>query len=363
MKVIIIGGGIAGLAIANFLLQKGIEVSLHEREAGNQAKGHAFLMHPAGISILEQLGKTKESVPVPGQSIQNIRISRPDLSNEHKTELGNWLCLSRSETVQYMNYLLPAGIVKFGHAFSHFEYHNGMASAVHFTNGESESGDVFIAADGAKSQIRQLLFGETKFSAVEVQEIVGVVTLPELIKKAPNTFRKFISHEKGLALGFVPCSPGRLVWFMQFDVRFRENQDESPLALEMLCRKLLSEFPKEVAMILDSADFSNVYVWNSTDFELLPRFHQSNIFLIGDAAHVALPFTSAGTTNALQDALTLAELIFPGFHPEEAGKKFYAQRAALVGEHIEFGRSIKNEFLHPDGSRISIPLIQNLKTS
>jgi 2-polyprenyl-6-methoxyphenol hydroxylase-like FAD-dependent oxidoreductase len=362
MKIVILGGGIAGLALANLLLKKGFEVSLHEREPGNQARGHAFLMHPAGISILEELAESKSGVPIPGQLIQEVVISRPDMSDEHRTDLGNWLCLSRSETVQYLHYLLPAGIVKFGHSFSHFSYENGKATAVHFSSGESEKGDLFIGADGAKSMVRTALFGETSFSPVEVKEIVGVVSMPGLIKKAPNRFRKFISHEKGLALGYVPCGPEKMVWFMQFDVRFQDKQEESPQNLEMLCRRLLHDFPEEVAEILDAADFSNVYVWNSTDFELLPEFHKDNVILIGDAAHVALPFTSAGTTNALQDAYTLAGLIHLGMDIEAAGKKFYAIRAPLVGEHIEFGRSIKDDFLNPDseGSRPKIPLIQNL---
>jgi 2-polyprenyl-6-methoxyphenol hydroxylase-like FAD-dependent oxidoreductase len=362
MKIVILGGGIAGLALANLLLKKGLEVSLHEREPGNQAKGHAFLMHPAGISILEELANTKSEVPIPGQTIQEVVISRPDLSDEHKTELGDWLCLSRSETVQYLHYLLPAGVVKFGHCFSHFEYENGKAVSVHFTNSEFERGDLFIGADGARSMVRTALFGETEFTAVEVKEIVGVVSFPSLIKNAPNRFRKFVCHDKGLALGYVPCSEDRMVWFMQFDVRFQENKEESPQNLEQLCRKLLHEFPEEVASILDAADFSNVYVWNSTDFELLPEFHKGNVFLIGDAAHVALPFTSAGTTNALQDAYTLAGLISIGMDFQIAGKKYYAVRAPLVAEHIEFGRSIKQDFLNPgnESEKPKIPLIQNL---
>lgn len=365
MKIVIMGGGIAGLALANLLLKKGLEVSLHEREAGNQAKGHAFLMHPAGISILEELANSKAEVPIPGQDIHEVIISRPDLSDEHKTDLANWLCLSRSETVQYLHYLLPAGIVKFGHSFSRFEYENDKAVAVHFMNGESEKGDLFIGADGARSMVRESLFGSTTFSPVEVKEIVGVVNLPGLIRKAPGRFRKFICHDKGLALGYVPCSPEKLVWFMQFDVRFQTSLEESPQNLEKLCRHLLQQFPEEVAGILDAADFSNVYVWNSTDFELLPEFHKNNVFLIGDAAHVALPFTSAGTTNALQDAYTLAGLISIGMDFQTAGKKFYAVRAPLVGEHIAFGRSIKDDFLNPDkeSGKPKIPLIQNLSRS
>ena len=60
--------------------------------------------------------------------------------------------------------------------------------------------------------------------------------------------------------------------------------------------------------------------------------------------------------------LALAGLISIGMDFQKAGKKYYALRAPVVADHIEFGRSIKQDFLNPgnDGERPKIPLIQNL---
>ena len=57
MKTVIIGAGMAGLALAIYLRRDQIEVSLHERDAAKLVGGHAFLMHQDGLSILEELNR------------------------------------------------------------------------------------------------------------------------------------------------------------------------------------------------------------------------------------------------------------------------------------------------------------------
>jgi 2-polyprenyl-6-methoxyphenol hydroxylase-like FAD-dependent oxidoreductase len=69
---------------------------------------------------------------------------------------------------------------------------------------------------------------------------------------------------------------------------------------------MLTDFPDEVRDVLDANDFSTSYIWKTRDFDTLPTFHKENVVLIGDAAH-PVPFTSAGTTNALLDAKTLTK--------------------------------------------------------
>ena len=51
MKTVIIGGGIAGLAMAIYLHNHGMEVVVCERGREQSNKGNAFLMHAEGISL------------------------------------------------------------------------------------------------------------------------------------------------------------------------------------------------------------------------------------------------------------------------------------------------------------------------
>jgi predicted DsbA family dithiol-disulfide isomerase len=110
---------------------------------------------------------------------------------------------------------------------------------------------------------------------------------------------------------------------------------------------LLKDFPEEVHEILSKNDFSNSYVWNTRDFDLLPTFHKENIVLIGDAAHLALPFTSAGTTNAIRDAVALTEALLHKTSIDEAFISFYKSRSEELADHLKQGRELKKIFLDP----------------
>lgn len=139
-----------------------------------------------------------------------------------------------------------------------------------------------------------------------------------------------------------------------------EQKEEEPQSLFQICQKLLVHFPDDVQIILHHNDFSNSYMWNTTDFDLLDSFHSNNIVLIGDAAHLALTFTSAGTTNALIDAKVLMDLLMQYDHYEDAFKAFYEQRAKSVEDHTLLGRQIKNTFLtstEESLDEIKVPLI------
>ena len=362
MKVVIIGSGIAGMALAVMLRNNGFEISINERDSEMPRKGHAFLMHPDAMDILNDISVFNPDIEVPGQVIDKIVLKRPDNSIIQSTELESWICMKRIDIIKFLNGFISESEIHYNRMFSHFIYEDGKAIAAAFANGDVEYGDVFIGSDGAKSKVRHSLFGDMSFTPVQVKEIVGVVHNPNLIARLPSTFTKYMCSKNGLAIGLIPCSNEEMVWFMQFDVNLQKNKDESPDNIKALCFELLQQFPEEVHEILSSNNFDNNYVWHSTDFDLLQAFHKDNIALIGDAAHVALPFTSAGTTNALLDASKMAELLINNKESfEDTCRKFYEARSKQLKEHIELGREIKNNFLNVSNAEVTLPLITQLK--
>lgn len=362
MKVIIIGSGIAGLALGTILSQNGFTISINERDGELIRNGHAFLMHPDAMDVLNTISNYQPQFEIPGQVIDKIVLKRPDDSIIQSTDLESWICMKRVDIIKYLSSFLKENELHYNRNFSHFIYENDKVVAVQFLNGDIEYGDIFIGADGAKSNIRKALFGEVTFTPVEVKEIVGVINNPSLVAKLPSTFTKYMSADKGLAVGLIPCSDTEMVWFIQYDVRLQTQKEFSPECLKALSFELLQNFPEEVQEVLRSNNFANNFVWYSTDFDLMPTFHKGNVALIGDAAHVALPFTSAGTTNALIDAHKMAELLLENANNFDiVCNTFYNDRAKQLNEHINLGREIKNNFLNASKGKIKLPLIKQLK--
>ncbi len=345
MKVVIIGGGIAGLTQGIFLRKKGHDVTVYERTHKVQTRGHAFLMNGEGLNHLKSLSEDESKI-IPCKKVDLFSFKRPSEEELIKISLDDWYCIKRVDLIQYLVSFHNSESLKFGYEFSHFEYQEEKVVSVVFKNGEKAQGDLFIGADGSNSATRNELFGDTNYTPVEVKEVVGISTYS--VESEYNVFQKYQSDEIGLSFGFIPATDNECVWFMQYDSRFEKNQDvNSPLALKKFCSNLLAEFPDEVKSVLETNDFSTSYIWNTRDFDLLTSFHKDNVVLIGDAAHLALPFTSAGTTNAIKDAAVLADSISNSVNLDKAFTSYYNNRSADLSRHVKQGRDLKNIFLNP----------------
>lgn len=361
MKIVIIGGGIAGLAFSIIMKNKGHEVVINERHDEIPLGAHAFMMHEDGIDILKNI--LGEEAKIPGNTIDTFTLRDTKNNDITHTSMDHWQCMKRSDLVIELINHIEKSSIKYQRDFSHFIYNNNKAEAAVFQNGDIEYGDMFIGADGANSQVRKLLFGETQFSKIEVQEILGVVNDPELVQQLKGRFTKFQDQKKGISFGCIPFSNNELIWFNQFDVRLSENPLITKDDLKSFTKNVLKDFPSLVHSVLKKTDFSQSYLWNTRDFDPLNSFHQQNVVLIGDAAHLALPFTSAGTTNAVLDSIELANQIEQNNTIEKAFESFYTCRIESLKEHLEFGRKLKQQFLFPNSNEknIEIPLIKKTK--
>ncbi|HEX6913885.1 MAG TPA: NAD(P)/FAD-dependent oxidoreductase, partial [Chitinophagaceae bacterium] len=346
MKAVIVGGGIAGLSLGILLSRKKHQVVVCERSTAVPSRGHAFLMHNEGKDILTELRNGTE-VRLPGNRVEAFSLRRPGGKEIKHLKLQQWKCIRRSEMMNFLYSLIPPDMTCFGRTFSHFEYENGRAVAAVFENGEVETGDIFIGADGSQSKVRQAIMGKVNYSPVTVKEIVGTVKLDTGSADLPSTFTKYQHEHRGLAFGLIPTSADEYVWFMQYNPEDADVEQEGAAILESFCRSQLNGFPQPVKSVIDANDFSTSYIWNTTDFDLLPQFHHGNVVLIGDAAHLALPFTSTGTTNALLDAKALAASLEIFSETEKAFSHYYRLRSEDVSKHIAAGRELNELFRNP----------------
>jgi FAD-dependent urate hydroxylase len=359
MKVVIIGGGIAGLALANFLQKDQVEVVVNERAIGSSGGGHAFLMHTDGLSVLKELSSFGEHQDLPGQLVEQFTLRRPDNKVVQHLPLDNWRCIKRTQLTKYLYEKLAPGVIKDNRHFTHFIYEDDRIVAAAFENGEFEYGDLFVGADGGFSKVRQSFLGPTAFVSGGVKEIVGIASNEFLGKEHKGTFNKFQREHNGLAFGVIPTSDDELVWFIQYDPAISDVIETDEVSLSDFCHRLMAKFPPLVKEVLASNNFKTSYIWKTRDFDVLKSFSFQNVVLIGDAAHLALPFTSAGTTNAMLDAKVLA-LKLKEMEYEQAFAAYYLERSKEVEKHLKLGRTLRDVFLNPESfpeDEFRIPLI------
>jgi FAD-dependent urate hydroxylase len=363
MKVVVIGGGIAGLCMGIYLHQNGFKVTVNERKVNAAVGGHAFLMHHDGMTVLQELLADK-AFEIPGRLVDTFIFKDPDGEVVTEQYLEDWHCFKRTGLLDCLRGLLPAEQVIDDRIFSHFIYEGEKIVAAAFINGDLEYGDLFIGADGANSVVRKEVLGAVNFLPGRVKEVVGIAHHPEFATLLQGKFTKFQHPSKGLSFGLIPTSATEVVWFMQYDPAAgdipegAENRGTAAYheQLRQLCVNNLNDFPAEVQAVLEVNDFTTSYIWNTRDFDVLPDFHYQNVVLIGDAAHVALPFTSAGTTNAMVDAKVLMECLLAYPENEMACREYYRIRSATITGHVTLGRELRDAFLNP-AAIFALPLI------
>jgi 2-polyprenyl-6-methoxyphenol hydroxylase-like FAD-dependent oxidoreductase/predicted DsbA family dithiol-disulfide isomerase len=361
MKAVIIGGGIAGLSVAILLRHNNWDVVVNEASKSKRNLGHAFLMSGEGLSVLEPFLDSTYS-HLKKEKIEMFQMMESGGKEVFSEKLDSWYCIKRVDFIETLFSLVPEEMIKEDRVFSHFLYDNDKVSAAIFEDGSIEYGDLFIGADGGNSAVRSVLFGQTEYTPTQVREVVGYSTFQPNLDITKSTFHKYQHNKKGLSFGYIPSHNNQYVWFVQYDISLAGDEEEVSADLKSLCSNLLGDFCEEVQDILSRNDFTNAYVWQTRDFDLLPSFHKSNVVLIGDAAHLALPFTSAGTTNAILDAKVLADCLARDSDYEKVFKEYYSLRAPKIESHIDQGRNLKKKFLNPmeyDERDFLLPLISS----
>jgi 2-polyprenyl-6-methoxyphenol hydroxylase-like FAD-dependent oxidoreductase len=359
MKVVILGGGIAGLTAGAFFHRNGIETVVHEKRGKIPDKGQAFLLHPDAMAILKKLTAADGTV-LAGKPISRFSLCKSTGEEIRSLPLVSWQCIKRRDILRTLYSLFPAGMIREGSDFSHFVYEDDRIVAAAFSGGEIEYGDIFIGADGVNSRVRGAIFDTVNMTPVRVKEVVGICRHEKIARQYPDTFVKYQDDKKGLAFGLIPVFENEFVWFMQYDPSIGDVPENKPSAIRDFCGDMLGEFPSIVRNLLAANDFSKTYIWKTKDFDLLPAFHHKNVVLLGDAAHLTLPFASAGTTDAIIDAKTLVECLESSNNTEKGFEAYYRVRAREIERHILLGRRLQHAFLNPcgdGGEDIAVPLI------
>lgn len=360
-KYIILGGGIAGLATAIQLVNAGKKVELFEKSAKNQAQGHAFILMPNGLNALKKIG-VHEAVLNAAHPIDNFQLHSPEGTLQTQQKLSGALGIRRGVLVKILTNALPANFVQYEKGFSHFEKDpNGVIEKAVFSDGTKCEGTVFIGADGIWSKTRKTVCSDFSLSPVRIREIVSVIKAPELVREYAGTFIKIIRKSGGIAVGMLPCDESHLVWFIQYDSQHPHLLDSPLMEQKQRLFQLTRNWCHPIPRLIEKTDFHKSYTWHTTDMNPIPNYHQKNLVLIGDAAHVLLTLTSQGVSSALEDAICLTDLINqPNEKPKvEIFNAFSHLRKIRMEEYFQLGRDLREQFLFPmqNIQKMDMPLI------
>jgi 2-polyprenyl-6-methoxyphenol hydroxylase-like FAD-dependent oxidoreductase len=165
LNVMIIGGGIGGLCLAQGLRKAGVSATVYERDesAGFRHQGYRVSLKATGAGALQECLPgdlfalaVATSIRAATRMVVLDEQLRPKLERtlHHDPPGPGGLGVNRLT----LREILLAGLdVRFGKTFTHYSPAPDGRVAAHFADGTTAAGDLLVGADGTGSAVRRQL--------------------------------------------------------------------------------------------------------------------------------------------------------------------------------------------------------------
>ena len=321
MRILIVGGGVAGLSMARALRLRGLESEIVERDPAWRIAGAGVYIPGNGMAALDRLG-LGDAVRARGAVVERRRLyderGRTFIDFD---EAGFWrpvalpVALHRGDLHDILADGVEGVAIRFRTTVSALD-DRGDAVVATFSDGTQRQYDLVVAADGIHSSIRETVVGGPRATPA------GQVGWRWVVEGHPEIsgWNGWLSKDRGflaLAIG-----GGRVYCYA--DVRQREPTDPTggdPSRLAGLLEAFGEPVPGLLADMPPAAD-----VWFSPIEEVPPTWSKGRVVLVGDAAHASSPNMAEGASLALEDALVLAEELAAAASIDAAVAAFRARR-------------------------------------
>ena len=316
LSVIIVGGGIGGLAAALALTRLGIEVTVLEQSAQIAEIGAGVQLAPNAFAALDALGVgenarrravfTERLVmmdAVDGEEVASFPVGeafRDRFGNPyaviHRADIHSSI-LEAVRELPSIKFVTDTRIVE-------MEEHGSKVTVID-AKGQRHTADAVIGCDGVKSCIRDTLVGDAPRVSGHVvyRAVVPVAEMPaDLRWNAPAVWVGPNCH--------LVHYPLRGAEQFNLVVTFHSREHETWGVREGSKEEVMTYFTgicDRPRQLLDAP--TSWKRWSTADRDPVEAWGRGRVTLLGDAAHPMLQYLAQGACMAIEDAVTLGEAV------------------------------------------------------
>ena len=358
MRVAIVGGGIAGLAFALALHQRGLACRVFESARHVKELGVGITLLPHGMGELAALGleghlraiaiENEESIFFNRHGQLIYREPRGRFAGYEHRELG----IHRGKLHRALHdtavELLPAGSILTDHRCEGIDQQQDRVT-VRTSQGPMDA-DIAVACDGFNSVVRRQFYPD------ERPAFTGINTWRGVTRRKP-----ILGGRSYLRIGTVET--GKIVIYPIVDNMDGEGHQLINWMAEMrMPGEPMNDWNKpghvedfigiykdwhfdwlDVPELIHGAD--TILEYPMVDKDPVQRWTFGRVTFMGDAAHPMYPRGSQGASQALIDARTLADELAQGGDPREALARYETLRLDATARIVRTNRQFPPDYI------------------
>lgn len=329
-QILIVGGGIAGMAAAIALRGPNREITVLEQSRSNTEIGATISLQPNATRILQHTWKLHNILEdsngtidhgfriynLDGNLVNNIPLlSKVEYGADrimwHRQDLHQYLKLAATSTERVGS---PA-VVRTSSRVTRCDCDQG---EVTLESGETLSADLIVGADGIHSRLRTSVLGKEVKAVPTGSSAYRLMMSSQLLKKQVPQFTARINprepytsmvmaYDCRLIMG--PARNGELYSIVGLVPDEKMNEDPDS-AQSWVTKGDLNKMLETFAAFPDWAkdmfrQAESIGLWQLRDLDPLATWIKGRVVLIGDAAHAMLPTQGQGASQAIEDAEAL----------------------------------------------------------
>ena len=354
MKVIVIGGGIGGLCLAQGLKKAGVSVAVYEHDESPESRVQGFRIHisPLGSIALHDClpselwsifdatgGQFGQGFTVLSEQLQELLSFRGPAPAE-----SHGIARHRSVSRITLRRILLSGLeqeVHFNKKFLRYEETDEGKFRACFEDGSTAEADVLVAADGVNSQVRRQYLPDAEPVDTGVITLGGRIPLtdgvmaliPQQLLDGPAIL--LAPQACSLFMAVWKREPDRDEYLRRLGIEDGIAEDDDYVILgfgakrefygidpstasgvqwKNVLRQVVARWDSSVRKLVEMLNEDELTPTRIRSSAPVPEWKTTGVTLLGDAIHSMTPYRGIGANIALNDAAFLCARLTEAAH-------------------------------------------------